>query len=325
MNDNRKNDLIYAINSNFFSRTFSLTSQIRVTISNLIQVGKSNGPNEVWKSILCGISKGKVKIVNSDKRTWPSSYSNVIIVKDFIYNIPQELLNKLNKSHLLLGPNIDFMLEDNYKYLNFFENKKILVPCDWVKTFFIKKFKMSPQSIEVWSSGVDINYWAPHLYKKKEKKNTVIIYQKSTKLANLVNQYYILLKDLGFTPVVLKYGEYKQYKYRHYLDKSRFLVWLGGTESQSFAQFQAWAMDVPTLILEVNEYIDDQIRYEASSSPYLTTQTGAFFLQNSSIKETLELWLERINTFRPRNWVLNGHKDSDAVIQLQKIYDNWQS
>ena len=323
MNNNRKNDLIFAINSNFFSRTFSLTNLIRVSIRSLIQINKSNGPNEVWNSILCGVSKGKIKIVKSDKRTWPSSYSNVIIARDYIFNIPPELINKLKKSHLLLGPNIDFMLKDNYKYLNFFENKKILVPCDWVQTFLIKKLKISTQSIEVWSSGIDINYWAPHLNKDKKKKNTVIIYQKSTKWANLVNQYYILLKDLGFTPVVVKYGEYKQHKYKNYLGQSRFLVWLGDTESQSFAQFQAWAMDVPTLILEVNEYIDDEIRYEASSSPYLTTQTGAFFKQNSSIKETLELWLERIHTFTPRNWVLNGHKDSDAIIQLQKIYYNW--
>ena len=115
------------------------------------------------------------------------------------------------------------------------------------------------------------------------------------------------------------------HKYKNYLDKSRFLVWFGDTESQSFAQFQAWAMDVPTLILEVNEYINDEISYKASSSPYLTTQTGAFFLQNSSAKETLEMWLNKIYTFAPRNWVLNGHKNSDAIIKLQKIYDNWQS
>ena len=317
MNNNRKNDLIYAINSHFFSRTFSLTK--------LARSSKSSGPNEVWKSISCNISKSKIRIVKFHKRTWPSPYSNVIIVKDFIYKIPPELINKIKKSNLLIGPNIDFTLEDNYKYLDLFENKKILVPCGWVKTYLIEKFKISTQSIEVWSSGIDVNYWAPNLNKTKKYKNTVIIYQKSTNWTHLVNQYYILLKELGFAPVVLNYGEYKQRKFKGYLDKSRFLVWLGGTESQSFAQFQAWSMDVPTLILEVNEYIDDEIRYEASSSPYLTAQTGAFFLQNSSTKETLELWLEKLDTFRPRNWVLNGHKDSDAISKLQKIYDNWQS
>jgi len=317
MNNNRKNDLIYAINSNYFARKFSLT--------NLIRSSQSNGPNEVWKSMSRDTSKGKIRIVKLHKRTWPSTYSNIIIVKDFIYKIPPKLINKIKKANILLGPNIDFTLEDNYKYLNFFENKKILVPCDWVQTYLIKKFKIPTQSIEVWSSGIDVNYWAPNLNKTKKNKNTVIIYQKSTNWTNLVNQYYLLLKELGFTPVVLNYGEYKQRKYKHCLGKSRFLVWLGGTESQSFAQFQAWAMDVPTLVLEIKEYINDEIRYEASSSPYLTTQTGTFFSQNSSVKETLELWLEKLDTFRPRSWVLNGHKDSDALSKLQKIYDNWQS
>ena len=317
MNNNRKNDLIYGINSHFFSRTFSLRK--------LIRASKSNGPNEVWKSISRCKSRNKIRIVKFHKRTWPSPYSNVIIIKDFIYKIPPELINKIKKSRLLLGPNIDFTLEDNYKYLNFFENKKILVPCDWVKIYLIKKFKMSTESIEVWSSGIDVDYWAPNLNKTEKKKNTVIIYQKSTNWTHLVNQYYILLKELGFRPVVLNYGEYKQRQYKSYLDKSRFLVWLGGTESQSFAQFQAWAMDVPTLILEVNEYINDEIRYEASSSPYLTSQTGSFFLQNSSPKVTLKLWLEKLGTFKPRNWVLNGHKDSDAISELQNIYGNWQS
>jgi hypothetical protein len=315
MNDHKK--IIYAINSEFFTRTSLLT--------NLILDSKSNGPNEVWKSVSCNIAKDKIRIVKSRKKTWPPSYSNVMIVKDSLYKIPPELIYKLKESHLLLGPNLDFTLENNFKYLNFFENKKILVPCDWVQTYLIKKLKIPTQSIEVWSSGIDVNYWAPHLDEANNNKKIVIIYVKSTKWTNLVNQYYRLLKDLGFTPVILKYGEYKQHKYKNYLDKSRFLVWFGDTESQSFAQFQAWAMDVPTLILEVNEYINDEISYKASSSPYLTTQTGAFFLQNSSAKETLEMWLDKIYTFAPRNWVLNGHKDSDAIIKLQKIYDNWQS
>ena len=87
MNNNRKNDLIYGINSHFFSRTFSLRK--------LIRASKSNGPNEVWKSISRCKSRNKIRIVKFHKRTWPSPYSNVIIIKDFIYKIPPELINKI--------------------------------------------------------------------------------------------------------------------------------------------------------------------------------------------------------------------------------------
>ena len=308
---NKNNKVIYAVNSELFSRKPLLTK--------IIRNGKSHGPNEVWKSVSCNDFKDQIRIVKSRKKTWPSSHSNVIIVRDFINEIPPELINKLKESNLLLGPNIDFTLENNYKYLNFFENKKILVPCDWVRTYLIEKLQISTRSIEVWSSGIDVNYWAPTLDKIKNDKKIVIIYLKSTKWTDLVNQYYVALKDLGFTPVILKYGEYKQYAYKNYLNKSRFLVWFGDTESQSFAQFQAWAMDVSTLILEINEYTNDGIRYKASSSPYLTAQTGEFFLQYSSAKKTLEKWLVKTHTFKPRDWILNGHKNSDSIFRLQEI------
>ena len=111
------------------------------------------------------------------------------------------------------------------------------------------------------------------------------------------------------------------------LEKSKFLVWFGETESQSMAQFQAWAMDVPTLVLRVEKYNDGESSYNASSSPYLNSETGEFFDSGLPSHNVINSWLDRLNTFSPRNWILKGHTLIYAKNKLEKIYEslNYQS
>jgi hypothetical protein len=308
---------IYAINSKSFSEKYKLR--------NLIPRKKSNGPSEVWKSILDSNFDNSIKIVKSKKSTWPPSQSRVIIVGDFIDQIPEKLISRLAECQLLLGPNIDFKLKRNYQYIDSFRAKKILVPSQWVRSYLIESLKINEKVLVVWPSGVNVEYWLPN--KSIVTKNTVLIYQKTNKYTKLITDYCRVIKDFGLTPIVVKYGMYKQVDYKSYLEKSKFLVWFGETESQSMAQFQAWAMDVPTLVLRVEKYNDGESSYNASSSPYLNSETGEFFDSGLPSHNVINSWLDRLNTFSPRNWILKGHTLIYAKNKLEKIYEslNYQS
>lgn len=304
---------IYAINSKSFF--------IKHKVSNLIPRKKSNGPFEVWKSILESDFDNSIKIVKSRKSTWPPAQSRVIIVGDFIDQIPEKLISNLAESQLLLGPNIDFKLKRNYQFVNSFRTKRILVPSQWVRSYLIESIKLDEKIPVVWPSGVNVKYWRPN--KRIVTKNIVLIYQKSEKYANLIADYCRVINNFGLTPIVFKYGMYKQVDYKSWLEKSKFLVWFGGTESQSMAQFQAWAMDVPTLILKVEKYSDGESSYSASSSPYLTTETGEFFESELAAHYVINSWLDSLNDFSPRNWILKDHTLIHAKDRLEKIYENF--
>ena len=115
---------------------------------------------------------------------------------------------------------------------------------------------------------------------------------------------------------------YKQVNYKSCLEKSKFLVWFGETESQSMAQFQAWAMDVPTLVLRVEKLNDGESSYNASSSPYLNSETGEFFESDLPAYHVINSWLGGLNTFSPRNWILKDHTLINAKKRLEKIYED---
>jgi hypothetical protein len=136
----------------------------------------------------------------------------------------------------------------------------------------------------------------------------------------LVQQYSKILEEKGFLVSQFVYGHYKQPHYKRELTRSKFMIWCGGTESQSIAQFQSWAMDVPTLVLKKEIFIENLSQFKASSSPYLTDSTGTFFDSNSQPERVINSWLAKIHTFSPRKWLQDNYTIELAFMNLTKIF-----
>ena len=106
------------------------------------------------------------------------------------------------------------------------------------------------------------------------------------------------------------------------LRKTKFAVFLINTESQGLAQFQAWSMDVPTLILAQAKYENSKTLghiVPASSSPYLTASTGQFFDESDSF-EAIRGFVNILNNFTPRRWVLANYSESSSAEEFKRIF-----
>ena len=281
-----------------------------------------NGPQEVWGSLSNSKLKDRVIVVKKNHSTWPEKGSNVVVVKDYLYQLPKNLIEKLKYCNLLLGPNIDFSLELNKKIYDDFPNKKVLVPSHWIIPYLKYKTDIESKNVRVWVSGIDHKYWYRSNFNENTNRN-VLLYLKDNYDMKLVKQYSKILEEKGFLVSQFMYGHYKQPHYKRELAKSKFMIWCGGTESQSIAQFQSWAMDVPTLVLKKEIFIENLSQFKASSSPYLTDSTGTFFDSNSQPEKVINSWLAKIHTFSPRKWLQDNYTIELAFMNLTKIFNEY--
>ena len=305
-------DLIYLINSSIFQR--------RPNFPYSFLNSRSNGPQEVWASLTNQKIKNRTVIVDKNESTWPEKNSKVVVVKDFLSVLPNPLIERLKDCKLRLGPNIDFSLDSNRVIYNNFTDKKVLVPSSWITPYLAHKTGISARDVQVWVSGIDEEEWEKKSNSKKVS-HKVLLYMKGNNDKDLVQQYSSILRKKGFQIEPIVYGGYKQSEYRKKLAQSKFMIWFGTTESQSIAQFQSWAMDVPTLVQKQELFIENSFRFKASSSPYLSEFTGDFFEHNSNPEEVIDAWLNKIEIFEPRDWLRQNHTIELAFENLKVLFN----
>jgi glycosyltransferase involved in cell wall biosynthesis len=279
--------------------------------------GISDGPSEVRRSL---------KILEKSKLIQSRS-SNKLPLHNLLWvgygKVTKNMLENISKSSpnkLVLGPNLDIHDLGVRKLFDETPQSMFIVPSAWVQSFFVEELGMSFNRVKVWVAGVDSKKWSP----TKSKKNVVLIYIKGD-YSNYASQIEAQAIERGYESVILEYGSYSQSEYFKTLNVAKFAVFLIGTESQGIAQFQAWSMDVPTLVLSQPRYrIEEGVTrdIDASSSPYLSPQTGRFF-DGPHDKAAVQEFIESLDSFSPRIWIQNNYtfeKSAEKFLDLFREY-----
>lgn len=312
MNDNTRVDLLA-------TEVFRNQNNLKRLVIKIRQYAKntqSNGPEEVLKSL----SKSKnIKTIRTVNRLQSKKSQNLLILRDFLDEIPEGLSNYINSKNLFLGPNIDFLLDRNLKMLRMFPNAVLLVPSEWVIDVLQTNTILQKRTFKVWAAGVDENFWKNSQGLYHLRKN-VLIYLKGIVERSEVERIISTLNLLGYSYELIEYGSYTNSFFKKILAKSSFAIWLGSTESQGIAQFQAWSMGVPTLIKQKDSYILDNVSYRASASPYLTPQTGCFTKSSEVKAEDIEQFVQSLHSRTPRAWIETNATTEIALQQLVNLF-----
>jgi hypothetical protein len=296
----------------------STRSQIRTLLSRVRNLKtpfwlRTNGPHEVLMNILLNLKHGHMYAQNFEVNWFVSGdlrkKTSNFVSEDF--EIPA-----------LLGPNVEF--EKYLDVIHQFKKSFILIPSQWVSPIIEQRLKIDASRIRVWASGVNENFWAPS--KARAKRNLILVYvkQESDTQLNFVKNY---LESLEIKYKVCKYGNYRPKVFKRLLSKTRAAIWLGGTESQGIALLQAWSMDVPTLVLRNEIYIDpiSSNSYTSSSAPYLSASTGKFSESNEIQVSDLEDFLKQTERFEPRKFVLDNFGVVSTGNAIQKLISELSS
>jgi hypothetical protein len=289
----------------------------------LLKIQKKKIPNQrygghyaVTRSVVEGLEKIKADFNYNPKKL--SDMSEVVYVpggyQALKWAIKMKKKGKIMK--LIAGP-IQVETPDDSngiiksKYIDLF-----LAISEWIRVFYIDMAPELSDHIDVWTVGVDTEYWKP---KKQENISKNILLYHKRPIKRMFNECKKILENNGYNTEVLYYGKYTVEEYREALNRNSFVVHFVEQESQGICMAEAWSMDTPTIVWNPGYFIFNNGRNEySSSSPYMTLKTGLFFRDYTDFETIVKNSLTNEN-FSPREWVIKNMSDEICAKRLLEI------
>jgi len=274
---------------------------------------KYGGHYAVTRSLLEGLKKTGIDFNYNPSRK--KDIAGNVIVLAGVERLQKliELKQQGKIKILFAGPNIcESPLEEDDLLTNLAIDKCI-VPSGWIKTFFIQEQQTLKDRVEIWHAGVDTEYWKRSI---QDKPSKVILYWKTEG-----EEFYHAIKDVirqyGYEPVTINYGNYSLPEYKEALNKSLFAVFVSRSESQGIAMAEAWSMDVPVYAWDPGklDYKNRDYR-EVTSCPYLTNEVGLKWTDIHQLKDILEGTRKGIFSFQPRQYAIRLFADEQTSTAL---------
>ena len=276
--------------------------------------GVSDGPMEVRLS-LRNLKEERVIKTRSSRRL-PKNQSLWIGFGGITEGMVGRIIRS-NPSKLVLGPNIDIHNSNVRELFDEIPKSIFVVPSLWVQNYYVKYLQMDRDRVRIWTAGIDLEKWKP----TEVNRDSVLIYVKGD-FIEYASQIEIVVQEFGYKSSIIVYGQYSQTEFFESLNRSKFAIFLIGTESQGIAQFQSWSMDVPTLVLRQTKYRPAHLENAdvlASSSPYLSVSTGRYF-DSPHDMNSIRAFLEDIDSFSPRFWVECNHSLSISSENFVNLF-----
>lgn len=205
-----------------------------------------------------------------------------------------------------------------------------LHPATWVKEFW-DTFGGDKIHSNVWPVGIDTEYFKP----SKTTKDLILIYNKMRSQID-VNMVCSLLNKLREPYRVLTYGTYNESEYRTLLQRAKAMVWVGRSESQGIAFLEAMSMNVPMLVWDITHFGNwegkgkekfnaEQLAFlSATAVPYFDLTCGIRVTSQEELESSLPNFIEQLNSFRPREYVVNNFslsKQASALVSF--FFSEW--
>lgn len=184
----------------------------------------------------------------------------------------------------------------------------VVVPSDWVARVYEEQIPELRGKLMPWAAGVDTKVWSPGGMRNQGARRC-LIYSKGADPSD-VELCADDCRKLGWSVNLIQYGRYTPRSYLSKLRCSDVMVVLGGSESQGLALFEAWSVNVPTLVRRWVPKVQAGIPNpdalgelgRTCSAPYLSRKTGSFWETREELGELLAAsghW-----AYEPRNWVM---------------------
>jgi glycosyltransferase involved in cell wall biosynthesis len=204
--------------------------------------------------------------------------------------------------------------------------KRIVVFGDWMKqmfeAFYGNKVIASPV-------GIDTEEWAPI---PDSKNFDFLIYDKIRWDYDKYNNELLMpiiqtLKQHKLTYQYIKYGSYEHNDLKTKVGSSKAVIFLCEHETQGLAYQQILAANTPILAWERGGFWQDpyyyphKVKYQpVSSVPYWDERCGVKFTDAGDFKKKLELFLNRIDSFKPRDYIMENLTLEKCAEKYLQIY-----
>lgn len=286
-------------------------------------IGKSRGPQAVVASLMRGLN-----ILEIDYKLNPAQEeifaSDVVWVNESIdalrWAVRMKRLGRIRK--LIAGPNLVVLPSDFEGLITAPEIDRYLVVSDWTYAMYAEEGPELQSRLEIWPAGVDEKFWTPG--KDTVKSKRVIVYQKIPD-TSVIDECVRKIRGAGFEVSIIKYNQYNRDEYLRLLQASQLLVYFNYSESQGIALAESWSANVPTFVWnpgELNIERSDGVKtFKCTSAPFLTPETGRFFIDESGFESLFSEWQRNREQYAPRQWILKNMTDKICAEKFLKIIE----
>jgi glycosyltransferase involved in cell wall biosynthesis len=158
------------------------------------------------------------------------------------------------------------------------------------------------------------------------ERNTIMLYFKHRDplALNFIENY---LKSKGLEYSIFSYDKrYDENDYISCLQNSKFCIWIDAHESQGFALQEALSCNVPLLVWNVTsmnqEYGQGYNNIPATTIPYWDENCGELFYNISDFEVTYNKFIENINNYKPRKFILDNLSIEVCENNLIELINN---
>ncbi len=266
------------------------------------------GPHKVVHNLVKGLERmGYPYVINKDlnccKRLW---------IHDDVAAL--YALKQIRKdAGIIVGPNLFVNPENIPRSINLLRTVYVQ-PSEIVKNVWrARGYTASP--MEVWPVGIDTEE-----YKTSDgHKDVILVYFKNRKQEDL-HHVTDLLSRKGMPYEIMRYGSYNEAEYKNALQKARFMVWVGGYESQGIALQEALSCGVPVLVID-KAVSDTRFDKESTAAPYFDARCGIVVKGIESFGESLDRMIVKEKTFSPRQFVLDNLELVSQTRVFLELYE----
>lgn len=193
-------------------------------------------------------------------------------------------------------------------------NSIYIQPSDWATQVWIELgFRDLP--LRSFPVGINTKRFCPS--ETTNENEDVLVYHKYREL----NDLSLVCKLLDDNKLIHRIFDYKkgytEEQYLSCLNNSRFGIWVGCHESQGIALQEALSMNVPLLVWNVTAMKQatdlkfmhrvkaGRLKTQATTTPYWSERCGLHFYGEESLEPTFRRFMDQLNTFTPRTFVVN--------------------
>lgn len=135
----------------------------------------------------------------------------------------------------------------------------------------------------------------------------------------VILRYQEWMENRGYQVERIVYGNYQHEQYLRNLQSVELAVFFSFNETQGIALAEAWSADVPTLVWNPSLSVGKNIEWIAYSAPYLSNNTGYYFITASEFCSVFEKWESNKECFHPRQWVTDHMSDEVSARLLLSL------
>lgn len=290
-------------------------------ISESYYIDKVGGPYKVVHNTIKGLDLiGHPYVIN--KKIENSKYN-------WIHDSAKGLIEVgLKKIPAIIGPNIVVLPKDLPRFRPDLTNCIYLHPSSWCVDVW-KAIGFLECSLKSWPVGIDTEEFVD--LNRNPSGKEVLIYFKRRDPA-LLELGCNTVKKMGFTPRVIKYGDYNEIQYKQLLSKCTFGIWIGISESQGIGLQEALASGLPLIVCDVNSLfesaVEDDYRFpeklrsfKPTSAPYFDDRCGIIINDFSKLDESIKYMTANISYYKPREFIIENLSLEKQAKELLTFFD----